>query len=73
MKQLDNIKKKSEHEGSDLSGTFPDQRWRTGGQGSSSSWVEDWLGIERPANKGIDRWGSRHLSIIAAKVRLGHF
>lgn len=55
MKQLDNIKKKSEHEGSDLSGTFPDQRWRTGGQGSSSSWVEDWLGIERPANKGIDR------------------
>lgn len=48
-------------------GLFPDQRWREGGQGSESSWVEYRLSRKCPVYKGIDRCCSWHLSVAAVE------
>lgn len=53
-------------------GLFPDQRWREGGQGSESSWVEYWLSRKCPVNKGIDRRCSWHLAGAAVEEPLCH-
>lgn len=49
-----------------------DQRWREGGQGSESSWVEYWLRKKCPVNKGIDRCCSWHLAVAAVAGPLCH-